>query len=115
MKFEQDSIMASISDIVKAERAKLGLNQSEFGLLVDLIMTDVSKVENGKKKFPFDKLQKLSEVLKMNYSELKNIYVAEKLAEEAIRYECNDNVFQLAEKHSNYLRMKNSNQGKFEL
>ena len=39
--------MASISDIVKAERAKLGLNQSEFGLLVDLIMTDVSKVENG--------------------------------------------------------------------
>jgi len=106
--------MASIASLVKSERAKLGLNQSEFGLLVDLIMTDVSKVENNKKKFPFDKLEKLSSVLKMDYVELKNIYVAERLVKEAHKYECPDTVFAVAESQSKYVRNKKLKQSKME-
>lgn len=103
--------MATIGNLIRKERIRRGLNQSEFGQLVNLIMTDISKIENNKKKFPFDKLKNLTDVLEKNYEELKNLYVAEKIAEEAFKYRCTEDVFQLAEEHSIYLKTKNSKQG----
>ena len=41
--------MATFGEFLRKEREKKGLNQSEFGLKVGLIMTDVSKIENGRK------------------------------------------------------------------
>jgi len=104
--------MASIAKLIRAHRTELGMNQTEFGLLVGLIMTDISKIENNKKKFPFDKLEKLSRALKMDFTELKNIYVAERLVREAHKYNCPDSVFAIAENQSKYVRNKQLKQGK---
>lgn len=106
--------MATFSEFLKAERRKTGLNQSEFGQLFGIIMTEISKIENGHKKFPFASLEPLSKFLKIDYFELKNLYVAEKLVEEARKYECTDEVFIVAESQSKYLKNKNVKQGKIE-
>jgi transcriptional regulator with XRE-family HTH domain len=104
--------MATFGEFLRAERNKKGLNQSEFGQPFGIIMTEISKIENGRKKFPFTSLEALAKFLGQNYLELKNLYVADKLVEEAHKYECSDAVFAVAESQSKYLRSKNVKQGK---
>jgi transcriptional regulator with XRE-family HTH domain len=106
--------MATFSEFLKEERKKKGLNQSEFGQPFGIIMTEISKIENGRKKFPFTNLEALSKFLEVDYFELKNMYVADKLVEEAHKYECSDDVFIVAESQSKYLKNKNVKQGKIE-
>jgi transcriptional regulator with XRE-family HTH domain len=104
--------MATFREFLRAERNKKGLNQSEFGQPFGIIMTEISKIETGKKKFPFTSLEALAEFLGKDYTELKNLYVADKLVEEAHKYECSDAVFTVAESQSKYLKSKNVKQGK---
>jgi transcriptional regulator with XRE-family HTH domain len=104
--------MATFGQFLRAERNKKGLNQSEFGQPLGIIMTEISKIENGKKRFPFTSLETLAKFLEKDYLELKNLYVADKLVEEVHKYECSDAVFTVAESQSKYLRSKNIKQGK---
>ncbi|XCF06031.1 helix-turn-helix transcriptional regulator [Tamlana crocina] len=104
--------MATFGEFLRKKRKELGMNQSQFGQNFDIIMTDISKIENGHKKFPFESLEKLAEFLKMEYSNVKNLYVADKLVDEAHKYDCPDIVFSLAESQSKYIKNKNAKQGK---
>lgn len=104
--------MATFGEFLRAERNKKGLNQSEFGQPFGIIMTEISKIENGKKKFPFTSLEALAKFLDKDYLELKNLYVADKLVEEVHKYECSDAVFTVAENQWKYLRSKNVKQSK---
>ncbi len=56
--------MATFGEFLRKEREKKGLNQSEFGQKIGIIMTDISKIENGRKKFPFTNLEKLAKFIK---------------------------------------------------
>ena len=104
--------MATFGEFLKEERQKRKLNQNDFGHQIGVIMTDVSKIENGKKKFPFVNLEKLAQFLEIDFEKLKIIYVGEILAEKAIEYHCSDSVFHVAESQSKYLREKNAKQAK---
>jgi transcriptional regulator with XRE-family HTH domain len=104
--------MAIFGEFIRAERNKKGLNQSEFGQIFGIIMTEISKIETGKKKFPFSNLEALAKYLDKDYLELKNLYVADKLVDEAHKYECSDAVFLVAESQSKYLKCKNVKQEK---
>lgn len=107
--------MTIFGEFLRAERNKKGLNQSEFGQPLGIIMTEISKIETGKKKFPFASLKALANFLDMDYSELKDLYVADKLVEEAHKYECSDAVFTVAESQSKYLKSKQIKPGKIKL
>ncbi|MEZ4855981.1 MAG: helix-turn-helix transcriptional regulator [Gelidibacter sp.] len=104
--------MAIFREFLRTERKKRGLNQSEFGQPFGIIMTEISKIETGKKKFPFASLEALAKFLEIDYLKLKDLYVADKLVEEAHKYECSDAVFTVAESQSKYLRNKNVKQVK---
>jgi transcriptional regulator with XRE-family HTH domain len=97
-------------EFLRKEREKKGLNQSEFGLKVGLIMTDVSKIENGRKKFPFDNLKKLSKFIEQDFDVIKTKFVADILVDEVKKYKCSDIVYSVAEEQSKYLRNKNAKQ-----
>jgi transcriptional regulator with XRE-family HTH domain len=102
--------MATFGEFVKKERTKKDLNQSDFGQQIGIIMTDISKIENGRKKFPFANLEKLAKFLNMDFTELKNLFVADKLVDEVRKYECSNTVYSVAEKQDKYMRSKNSKQ-----
>ena len=107
--------MATFGEFVKKEREKKELNQSDFGQRLDIIMTDISKIENGRKKFPFTKLEKLAKFLKMDFETIKDKYVADKLVDEAYKYGCSDKVFSVAENQAKYMKSKNAKQGKLDI
>jgi transcriptional regulator with XRE-family HTH domain len=104
--------MATFGEFIKGERKKKGLNQSDFGQKFGIIMTDMSKIENGHKKFPYANLEKLAEFLEMDYVKIKNLFVADILVEEAHKYDCSDAVFSVAESQSKYIKDKNMKQSK---
>jgi len=107
--------MATFGEFLRSERDKKGLNQSDFGQKVGVIMTDISKIENGRKKFPYSNFQKLANFLKKDIEKLKDLYVADILVEEVHKYNCSDSVFSVAESQSKYVRNKNVKQGELEL
>jgi transcriptional regulator with XRE-family HTH domain len=104
--------MATFGEYLRKERKKKKLNQSKFGQRFGIIMTDISKIENNHKKFPFEKLEQLAEFIKIDYTKLKDLYVADKLVDEAHKYNCTDEVFNVAENQSKYEKNKNIKQGK---
>ena len=105
--------MATFGEFLRKEREKKEMNQSDFGQEVGIIMTDISKIENGRKKYPFQNLQKLANFIGQELDELKTLYVADILVEEVHKYKCSDNVFSVAEEQSKYLKNKNVKQGNF--
>lgn len=104
--------MATFGDFLRSERNKKGLNQSDFGQYFGIIMTDVSKIENGKKKFPSSQLEKLAEFLNIDVIKIKDLFVANILVDEARKYECSDAVFSVAESQAKYIKEKNVKQAK---
>ena len=105
--------MATFGEFLRKERERKELNQSDFGQQIGIIMTDISKIENGRKKFPFQNLEKLAKFISVDINELKTLFVADILVEEVHKYRCSDNVFSVAEEQSKYLKNKNVKQGNF--
>lgn len=105
--------MATFGEFIKKEREKKEMNQSDFGQKIGIIMTDISKIENGRKKFPFANLDKLAKFIGQDIEELKTLFVADILVEEVSKYECSDRVFSVAEEQSKYLKNKKVKQGNF--
>lgn len=107
--------METFKEFIKSQREKTGLNQSDFGQRLGIIMTDVSKIENGRKKFPFKKLETLASFINIDFELVKNKFVADKIVDEVYKYECTNKVYSVAEKQHNYLLQKNAEQAKLKL
>jgi len=102
--------MASFGFFVKTEREKKGWSQTEFGALIHINMTAISRIENDKKKFNDSKLELLAKLFEMNITEIRDLYFADKFAKEAYKNKCSDSVFAVAEKENQYLKSKSVKQ-----
>ena len=94
------------------EREKKGWSQTEFGAKIKINTPAVSRIENDKKRLAITKLELLAKLFEINYSEVKDLYFADKFAKEAFEYKCSDKIFKVAETQSIYIKTKNSKQGK---
>ncbi len=102
--------MASFGTFIKTEREKRGWSQTEFGAMVHINMTAISRIENDKKKFNDSKLELLAELFEMDITEIRDLYFADKFAKEAYINKCSDSVFAVAEKENQYLKSKSVKQ-----
>lgn len=102
--------MATFGDFIRTEREKNEMTQDKLSKLLDIPYTDVSKIENGHKKFKFDKLPELAKVLDNDLQRLKDLYGADIMLEQKKKYDCSDNVFTVAEEQIKYFRSKNVKQ-----
>ena len=107
--------MASFGNFIKKEREKKNWTQTEFGAKIGINSSAISRIENGTQKFSKSKLQKLSELLEIDFQKINDLFFADKFAREANKYKCSDFVFSVAEDTSAYLKNANSKQGKLEL
>lgn len=106
--------MESFGKFIRNQRNNKGLNQSDFGQHFGIIMTDVSKIENGRKKFPAAQLDKLAEFLNIDTIKIRDMFVADILVEEAHKHQCSDAVFSFAESQSKYIKAMNVEQSDIE-
>lgn len=106
--------MSTFGEFLRKQRELKELTQDKFAKSLDLPYTDVSKIERGKKKFPFAKLESLTEFYELDFKKVKNLFVADILIEQAHKYECSDTVFAVAEEQARYIRSKGAKQSKME-
>jgi len=102
--------MSTFGEFLKKQRESHSLTQDRFAKDLDLPYTDVSKIERGKKKFPFSKLKDLTAYYSLDFQKIKELFVADILIEQAHKYECSDSVFALAEEQARYIRNKAAKQ-----
>lgn len=106
--------MASFGKFIKNERERRGWNQTELGARIKVNMPLVCRIENDKKHLAVEKLQLLAEAFEMDYNAIKDKYFADKFAKEAIKYQCSDKIFQIAEGEAKYLKSNNAQQGQIQ-
>lgn len=104
--------MTSFGEFIKSERENKGWSQTDFGALVKINMTAISRIENDKKKFTVSKLELLAKLFEIDFQKVKDLYFADKFAKEAYQNNCTDAVFTVAEDQAKYLKNKNTKQGK---
>ena len=104
--------MSTFGDFIKKEREKKEMTQDKLSKVLDIPYTDVSKIERGKKKFKFEKLALLAEFFKVDLQKLKDLYGADIMIEQKVKYQCSEAVFSVAEFQSKYIKEKNVKQGK---
>jgi len=106
--------MTSFGDFIKREREKRGWTQTDFGAKLGINSTAISRIENNNKQLSPAKLNLLAEIFGINLGKLKELFYADKFAREAIENDCPENVFAVAEKSAEYMRLKNAKQSKIE-
>jgi len=104
--------MSTFGDFIKKEREKKEMTQDKLSKVLDIPYTDVSKIERGKKKFKFEKLTRLAEIFKVDLQKVKDLYGADIMIEQKVKYQCSEAVFSVAESQSKYINEKNVKQGK---
>lgn len=107
--------MASFGHFIKTEREKRNWTQTDFGAMIGINSSAISRIENGTQKFSISKLILLAETFQINEQLIKDLFFADKFAREANKYKCSDSVFSVAEDTSKYLQNINAKQGKLEL
>ena len=105
--------MKSFGHFIKIEREKRKWTQTEFGAIIGINSSAISRIENGTKRFSISKLQLLAKTLEIDYQFVNDLFFADKFAREANKYKCSDNVFSVAEGTATYLKNKNVKQGEF--
>lgn len=105
--------MASFGNFIKTEREKRELTQTEFGAMIGINSSAISRIENGNQKFSKDKLNKLSQIFSIDVQAIRDLFYADKFAREAYENKCSDKVFTVAEDTIKYLKNKNTKQTEF--
>lgn len=98
--------MNTFGSYLKVQREKLNLTQTEFGALVGINSSAISRIENGAQKFTSSKLELLAKVFKSEKQKITDLFYADKFAYEAMSNDCSENVFEVAERTIKYLRQK---------
>jgi transcriptional regulator with XRE-family HTH domain len=107
--------MATFGDFVKREREKRNWTQTEFGARLGINSAAICRIENNNKQLSPAKLKVLAEIFAIDLVKIKELYFADKFAREAIENNCPENVFIVAEKSAEYLRLKKTKQMKLDL
>lgn len=104
--------MAGFGQFIKNEREKRDWTQTEFGNQIGINTSAICRIENGTQKFSISKLERLSEILKIDNQKINDLFFADKFAKEALKYKCSESVFTVAENNATYFRNTNVKQAK---
>jgi transcriptional regulator with XRE-family HTH domain len=100
----------SFGEFIKDQREKNGWTQTEFGAIIGINSSAVSRIENGTKQLSSKKLQTLSEVFKIDISKITELFFAHKFAREMIENNCPKTTLTVAEQAVKYMKEKSYKQ-----
>ncbi|TRX70725.1 helix-turn-helix transcriptional regulator [Carboxylicivirga sp. M1479] len=107
--------MTTFGRFIKSEREKKEWTQTEFGAKIGINSSAISRIENGTQKFSKSKLSLLAELFEVSLQHITDLFFADKFANEAFKNKCSNDIFNVAKENVEYLRNKNTSQGKLEL
>ena len=95
---------------IRKLRKQHKLTLTQLAAKLNLDSANLSKIENGKRKFDEKRLRLLAECFDLNLDELKEEYLSEVFAKKLYETNCSSKTLALAEEKVKYLKSKNSKQ-----
>lgn len=95
---------------IRKLRKKHKLTLTQLAAKLDLDSANLSKIENGKRKFDEKRLELLADCFNLNRNELKEEYFSEVFAKKLYETNCSSKALALAEEKVKYLKSKNAKQ-----
>jgi len=105
-------MIASFGEYIRQLRNQKGFTLTQLAAQLNLDSANLSKIENGKRDFDEKRLKQLSEILSVDFDLLKSEYYSDLIARKIYDSKCTSHTLVLAEKKVEYLKNKNSKQGK---
>jgi len=103
-------VKESFGEFIRRIRTEKGLTLTQLGAQLDIDSGALSKIENGKKLLDDNALPKLAKIFELNFEDLKDEFISERIAEDIYRNKCSDKVLILAEVKVKYIKDRNTKQ-----
>lgn len=103
--------LTTFGQYLRENRDSKGLTQDQLARELNIPFTDISKIENNKKKFPFSKLKEMADFFELDFVVVRDRFGADFLVEQAQKYGCTEKVFSFAEDRARYIAAKKAKQG----
>lgn len=97
----------TFGEYIRLLRNENKLTLTQLAAKLNLDSANLSKIENGKRDFDEKRLQKLSEIFKLNLVELRNEYVTDQIGKHIYETNCTKQLLQVAEEKAEYRRTLN--------
>lgn len=107
--------MVSFGRFIKEERQKREWSQTVFSEKIGINTSAISRIENGSQKFSKTKLKLLSQIFNIDIQEIRDHFFADKFVREALKNECSESIFVVAQNTAKYYRNIYVKQGELEL
>jgi transcriptional regulator with XRE-family HTH domain len=95
---------------IRKLRKHHNLTLTQLAAKLDLDSANLSKIENGKRKFDEKRLELLADCFDLDIKELKEEYFSEVFAKKLYETNCSSKALALAEEKVKYLKSKNAKQ-----
>lgn len=96
-------VMITFKELIKSRRLEIGMKINELARAVKLDASLISRYEAGKRLPPADHVQRLSSALSMDFTEVKKVWLSEKVVS-LVQYESNpEEILVFAEERIAYL------------
>lgn len=97
----------TFGEYIRFLRTKNELTLTQLAAKLNLDSANLSKIENGKREFDEKRLPILSEIFKINLTELRNEYVTDQIGKHIYETNCTKQLLQVAEEKAEYRRTLN--------
>lgn len=101
--------MKTVGQIIREEREKKGLLQRQLAASLDIDTAILSKFERNERKISKELLQKIADILKLDFKNLFLQYQSEKIAYELANEEDATKILKVAEKKVKYFSQNKEN------
>ena len=100
---------------IRGLRKQNGYTLTKLAAALDLDQSTLSKIENCKKKIPFEALSKLANIFNLDLEELESEFYSEKIAEMLYPIKNPKAILNLAEEKIEYVKLRQTKQSKLAL
>jgi transcriptional regulator with XRE-family HTH domain len=108
-------VKETFGEFIRRVRTEKGLTLTQLGAQLNIDSGALSKIENGKKPLDESVLPKLAKIFKLNFNDLKDEFVSEKIAQDIFRNKCSEKVLILAEEKVRLIIYRNTKQARLKL
>lgn len=94
----------TFGEYIRELRIENKLTLTQLAAQLNLDSANLSKIENNKRDFNINRLPLLAKIFNLNFKELKNEYISDKIGKQIYEYDCSKQLLKVAEEKAEYRR-----------
>lgn len=94
----------TFGEYIKKLRTQQGMTLTQLAAKLNLDSANLCKIENDKRDFDQKRLPLLAKTFNLNFTDIKNEYIADQIGKKIFEYDCSKQLLKVAEEKAEYRR-----------